>query len=283
MNVPTFKSKLNSIMSDNMFDRTIGRKKTGKVNTKGLAKIAYSDKVFKKREERKGKIYNISLLLDCSGSMDDGERLPAMTSMLQQLVPIFDAMPSINLEINGFNTFIHEFHKFGNKKVDIDKLLKEVRDVTCNRTDKVTDYTNRRIYKVDGIKTNYDYEQFTSEEGKKGNSIRLSHGSGSNADGLMINYVAGNLQGKKGKNIIIVLSDGQPTLERHGPDSNSDYTLDTKVFGKRFEGKTYNDYELKKEVDGKGKEGSGGKKGINWVLVNFIVTSIATLINIIYK
>ena len=41
--------------------------------------------------------------------------------------------------------------------------------------------------------------------------------------------------------------------------------------------------------DGKGKEGSGGKDkgkgkgGINWVVVNFVVTSIVTLINLIYS
>lgn len=73
MNEPTFRTKLNSILKDNAIERFVGNKKKGKVNTKRLYKIGDSRKIFKQKEERKGKDYSITLLLDASGSMKSSQ------------------------------------------------------------------------------------------------------------------------------------------------------------------------------------------------------------------
>lgn len=69
MTESTFRTKLNGILKDNAIERYVGNKKKGKINTKRLYKIGDSRKIFKQKEERKGKDYSITLLLDASGSM----------------------------------------------------------------------------------------------------------------------------------------------------------------------------------------------------------------------
>jgi Mg-chelatase subunit ChlD len=69
-----FRQRVASVMVDNKYDRRVRGKDTGKLDMKRLPKVAIgSNKVFTKKEARKGKNYNIVLLIDCSGSMEGME------------------------------------------------------------------------------------------------------------------------------------------------------------------------------------------------------------------
>lgn len=73
MNEIYFRRRLTSIMADNKFDRRVRNKESGKIDLHRLPKVAVgSNRVFTKKQERKGKKYNIVIVVDCSGSMIDG-------------------------------------------------------------------------------------------------------------------------------------------------------------------------------------------------------------------
>lgn len=65
-----FKARLMSVMTDNKYDRRIKGRKRGKLDMTRLYKIPTgSERVFTKKQERKGKEYNVVLCIDSSGSM----------------------------------------------------------------------------------------------------------------------------------------------------------------------------------------------------------------------
>ena len=66
-----FRQALNSVMTDNKFDREIHGFRSGKLNGTKLYKsqINNFDKVFKRRVERKNKHYKVHFIIDVSGSM----------------------------------------------------------------------------------------------------------------------------------------------------------------------------------------------------------------------
>jgi len=213
MNKATFKSKLNSIMTDNMFDRQVSGKRSGTIDTKSLYKIGHSVKVFMKKEERLNKNYNISLLIDVSGSMS-GSRIAAAVDMMQKLVPILTSFKGIKLEINVFNTNIHNLKTFEQEKYNMEQIIEKIERVR----------------------------------------------GGGTYDALAIASVAERIHRMKGRNMIIVLSDGEP-------ESMKGYTglIGRNNWSKSFEGKRWCDFDLKREV----------KKAINKGIV-FIGVGVQT-------
>ena len=71
----TLKQRINSVLKDNAIERYTTNKKKGKLDFRRVHKIALCSKIFKQKEERKGKDYSITLLLDRSGSMDKVEKI----------------------------------------------------------------------------------------------------------------------------------------------------------------------------------------------------------------
>lgn len=88
MRTETFKQKLNSTLRDNAINRFIAGKNKGKIDYNSLYKISHSSKIFKQKEERKGKDYSVTFLLDISGSMGGG-RLDISSEAIQDLTKIF--------------------------------------------------------------------------------------------------------------------------------------------------------------------------------------------------
>lgn len=65
-----FRQRLANVMTDNMFDRRVRGSKRGKLDMMRLWKAkAGANNIFQKKQERKNKKYNIVLLIDESGSM----------------------------------------------------------------------------------------------------------------------------------------------------------------------------------------------------------------------
>ena len=70
MNKIVFQTKLFRIMKQNQDDEKRRRTKSGLIDGSRLARYKTSDRVFKKRNQEKlGKNYFISILMDASGSM----------------------------------------------------------------------------------------------------------------------------------------------------------------------------------------------------------------------
>ena len=61
MNDVTFQRFLSSVMLDNKYDRFVKNRRTGKLDTRNIYKIKFSEKIFKRREARKNKHYAVTL------------------------------------------------------------------------------------------------------------------------------------------------------------------------------------------------------------------------------
>ena len=67
---PVFRQRLSSVMTDNKYDRVISRRQRGKLGMKHLWRTGVgATNVFSQKQGRKGKHYNVILLVDESGSM----------------------------------------------------------------------------------------------------------------------------------------------------------------------------------------------------------------------
>lgn len=72
MNMTTFTQRIRSVMRDNQFTRTSSGHRSGKLDMNKLYKVfAKSTRVFTKQTERKNKKYNILIMVDESGSMEE--------------------------------------------------------------------------------------------------------------------------------------------------------------------------------------------------------------------
>lgn len=114
-----FKSRLQSIMRDNMYDRRVSNKTRGKLDMKHLFRVATgANNVFTKKEAMKNKKYSIVLCVDTSSSMNDGESNYVaadatflITKTLQQV--------GIDVAVVGFGPVVifKDFHNNADKKL----------------------------------------------------------------------------------------------------------------------------------------------------------------------
>lgn len=114
----TFKQRINSVLKDNAIERYTKNKKKGKLDFRSIHKIALSNKIFKQKEERKGKDYSITLLLDRSASMDNVEKIVA--SIAQDFQEIFT---EVNIP-NSFYCFTDDTYKLK----DFQENIKDVKN-----------------------------------------------------------------------------------------------------------------------------------------------------------
>lgn len=172
--VKGFERKIASIMRDNKYDREVSGFRSGKLNNKKLYKVQTgSEKVFKRKSERKNKQYNVVILIDESGSMSTGignghRRIDMAINTTTVLVKALEKN-NVNFALVGFNQDMTVHKQFG-KKLDAEKFRKNSLE-------------------------NY-----------------ASYRSGSNDDAGAILLARKLLSGKRGKNIIISISDGQPAI-----------------------------------------------------------------------
>lgn len=172
--VKGFERKMASIMRDNKYDREVSGFRSGKLNNKKLYKVQTgSEKVFKRKTERKNKQYNIVVLMDESGSMADmvagGHRRIDMAINTTTILIKALEKNNVNFALVGFNQDMTVHKQFG-KKLDAERFRKVSLE-------------------------NY-----------------ASYRSGSNDDAGAILLARKLLSGKKGKNIIISISDGEPDI-----------------------------------------------------------------------
>ena len=124
-----FRKKLNSILVDNRLRRSGGSFRSGKLNNKKLYKWKCNDtKLFSKNILRMHKDYNVSLVIDESGSMKGGRSVfAAQTAVLLSEVLDYCSIP---FSIVGFNTQVREYKKLNEpytwtKKRNLENVIPE--------------------------------------------------------------------------------------------------------------------------------------------------------------
>ena len=128
MNKAVFKRKIENIMRENQNLKARDREKTGKINSKRLSRLETSPRLFKKRKlEKKGKDYFISILLDASGSMD-GDRAEITLKSMKDLADSFNGIVGLHYEVVIFGTFEVKVKDY-NEIYDHDKVKKVYYDV----------------------------------------------------------------------------------------------------------------------------------------------------------
>lgn len=177
-----FMKKLKSILRDNLYHRQESGKRSGSLDHKKLYKIKLSDRLFTKKGASGGKEYNLVIVIDCSGSMANpygsGSKINYALLFLRKLFKVLHK--ECNLAVVAFNTLTETLKGF-DEKIDSKELDRRIEEDIRNR-------------------------------------IFRSRYTGGNHDHLAIRMAADLLRKRKGKKLIVILSDGQPSCgEYHCP------------------------------------------------------------------
>ena len=178
----TFELKLNSVMIDNQYDRVVPRRKRGKLDTKSLWRVSTGQEdVFKQKQEKKGKKYNIVLLVDESGSMYLSGRRDRIIKAADITLMLMRSFKNLNIDfaVVGFNSEIVTHKDFSDKGFNT-----------------VSEYDNLKQEMID-----------LADEQKNHDIVGCNH------DYDAIKEALGMLKGKEGQNILMVISDGNPNCD----------------------------------------------------------------------
>ena len=177
---PAFRARLSSIMLDNKYDRKLRGRTRGKLDMGRLPKVPMMQRnVFVKKQSRKGKSYNVLVLVDQSGSMHGAKARQAAEST----VFLINSLEGININtaVIGFNGAISILKPWGSKP-NYDQLYDFI--FGCGRAEP-WDKHNDSGENFDYDAMHYGYEYFNK---------------------------AGD-----GENILLMLSDGEPAHGRGDP------------------------------------------------------------------
>lgn len=207
MNQSVFRLKVRSILNDNQFDREVKNKRSGKLHFASLYKISFSSKLFKQKEARQGKIYNVSLMIDMSGSMS-GSRI---NLAIKSMVMLYEALCKeeyINLEICAFNGCP-------------DLMIKAIDDkkMTPQELERVLWGTWRASYDDNTLRMAFNKKnqmkifnaRVHSRAAFDKEGYDLGYGlSSTNYDGIALDRSYNRIKDLPGNNMIIMMSDGEP-------------------------------------------------------------------------
>lgn len=217
MNDVTFQRKLLSVLKDNMYQRYVGRKRTGKLDTKKLYRVHTTNRVFKKPVELKGSQYSITVLVDLSGSMSGSKEESARKATIM----LSRSLEKVRVphQIYGFNSALIGLKSFQEKNLDEDLMKKMMMAQTHPRRMRINELPKKLRPTVTYIKKDdylygCDHPDFYQIY-ESGNFQRLERGAHGNFDGYFVQRVMDTVAGRKGTNIIIMLSDGKPAHD-HG-------------------------------------------------------------------
>lgn len=197
MSESTFRTRLNSILKDNAIERYVGNKKKGKINTKRLYKINESKKMFKLKEERKGKDYSISFLLDVSGSMSG-----RMADMCESMGHVCNALKKTDIpfSVYTFSDVVRLVKSFKEKynQAHVDNLIRKSKHLyfyTCG------DCRHKDV----PIPWDSNKSEVLCPDCNK---IMWHDSNGGTNDALALHVVGHEVHKAYKKNILIVLTDG---------------------------------------------------------------------------
>lgn len=202
-----------SILTDNKFDRFIGRKTRGRLDSNGLHRFPTNGRIFGQKEERKGKHYTATILVDLSSSM--GSRIPSAApaamrfhQLLAEIIPV---------QVRGYNNSFYKFAEFGEKlkKDDPEKIANKMISMVVegNGTQaclaRVGTLPNGQPkYGMMNLPLTPAHQRLIKENG---NDYReASFDTRGTLDGTAIRTITDQLSQMPGKHIVIVLNDGGP-------------------------------------------------------------------------
>ena len=108
--------KLKNILTDNLYLRTIKNRQKGKLASPSLWKASTNQtNIFKQKEARRGKQYNILLVLDTSGSIWNNRRQGALETAYQVLIDFFSNMDGVDFAVLGTHAQLYWIKEWGGK------------------------------------------------------------------------------------------------------------------------------------------------------------------------
>lgn len=194
-----FKNRLLSILSHNAIERPLEREKSGKINAKRLGRALTSERVFRKRgDTHVEKNWNISILIDSSGSMD-GEKRTQAKEATNALAKVLSSLKWIDFEIAEFGNTDIILKPYGRKYTG--KELNHYSNQGNSQTNSYYLYSNGSDL-IDAPRNDIQIA---------GYNVAQSGGYGGTNDTLALFRASRRLSKQSGNKILIVMSDGSPT------------------------------------------------------------------------
>lgn len=198
MNSAFFKRKVQSILTDNKYDRWVGGYRSGKINLRKLPKVATgSNRVFQRRVERKGKFYSVVIVVDISGSMQ-GYKMDLAAKSAAELYKALDSN-DVEVAVIAFNSVV-EMVKDWDWNFKPEVVEQHLSNLMYIQPNQPVDF---RVVR--------DSNQVLARFGD-----RPMHPPGENFDYIAIQDASTMLNERKGRKIMLVYSDGQPTGDTSG-------------------------------------------------------------------
>lgn len=108
----SFVQQLKGVLKDNQFDRVVRHRTRGKIDLKGLPRAAAKrEDVFKKKEARLNRKYNVMVVVDESSSMG-GIRINTAAKVTQYLANHLQNVEGVRVAVMGFNGDVMHFQRF---------------------------------------------------------------------------------------------------------------------------------------------------------------------------
>lgn len=131
---PAFRARLSSVMLDNKYDRRLRGRTRGKLDMTRLHKApTMARNLFTQKQSRRGKNYNVTILLDQSGSMI-GSKIARAAESIMLVAHSFDKL-NINLSVIGFTSSYAKVYKDWEDKLDMDDLYRKVKIASGGNAD----------------------------------------------------------------------------------------------------------------------------------------------------
>lgn len=202
-----------SILSDNKFDRFIGRKTRGKLDTNGLHRFPTNGRIFGQKEERKGKHYTATILVDLSSSMSDSITFASPAAMrfhqlLSEIIPT---------QVRGYNVSFHKFVEFEDKltKKEVETVAKKMVATASDGRHSLGCIAQVGLlpngkpkYGLMNLPLSPEHKRIVESYGN--NYTDKQFDTRGTLDGTAIRTLADQLSAKPGKHIVIVMNDGSP-------------------------------------------------------------------------
>lgn len=206
MNKTVFEIKVERLMRQNRLRAPRRRRNSGAIDSKRLPRYLTSSKVFKKRGlEKKGSDYSVVVLLDASGSME-GQKAVLCAQAGQKLAESLEKIPGITYEVVIFNS--------------MDLIVKPF-DLTLeqagkNGIEEMYEHMHEKAYVNYVYNKKKNYFNITLQGHYKfaeGDKVVYSESANSNnMDSIFVLKACERLMARKGRKVLIVMSDGQPTI-----------------------------------------------------------------------
>lgn len=203
MNLQTAQTRLKALLRDNLYTRQT-LTKSGMLAPHRLAYAPTSTRIFTKPADTGGKQYNVTILVDCSGSMwntNHSNAGKATGEALERIITLL--LPCTQtLEVIGYNLWEYPINPrtYTAKMMDLDRGRCGVNSCFDQTVGQYTKGDNVAIYPTKQAPHGWEKEG-------EGNAI-----SG-NADIQLLGKHVKRIAHRQGENIILHLSDGKPHID----------------------------------------------------------------------